>query len=71
MLRIIARGMPYGDGVFDDFVSGDPICAMRLLHYPPQRSDDARQLGAGAHTDFGELLPSFFMLYFHIRPLRA
>lgn len=53
VLRIIAKGMPYGDDVFDEFVSDIPICTMRLLHYPPQRSNDARQLGAGAHTDFG------------------
>lgn len=55
-MEILAKGLPYGDGVFREFVSNDPICIMRLLHYPPQVSRDQRQLGAGAHTDFGELL---------------
>ncbi|KAI1100107.1 hypothetical protein F4804DRAFT_57709, partial [Jackrogersella minutella] len=53
VMRVLARGLPYGDDVFAPFVSGDPVCAIRLLHYPPQDSEDARQLGAGAHTDFG------------------
>lgn len=53
VLEILARGLPYGDDVFTEFVSEDPICVMRLLHYPPQTSKDAKQLGAGAHTDFG------------------
>ena len=53
VLEILAKGLPYGDDVFDQFVSGGPLCNLRLLHYPPQTSHDARQLGAGAHTDFG------------------
>lgn len=53
VLEILARGLPYGDDVFAEFMSNDPLCNLRLLHYPPQRSEDARQLGAGAHTDFG------------------
>ncbi|CAK7563545.1 MAG: hypothetical protein SEPTF4163_001414 [Sporothrix epigloea] len=53
VLAILARGLPYGDDVFAEFMANDPLCNLRLLHYPPQRSDDARQLGAGAHTDFG------------------
>lgn len=53
VLEILAKGLPYGDDVFDEFVSNDPLCNLRLLHYPPQTSQDARQLGAGAHTDFG------------------
>jgi isopenicillin N synthase-like dioxygenase len=57
ILEILAKGLPYGDDVFDDFKSNDPICALRLLHYPPQTSTDARQLGAGAHTDFGKSPP--------------
>ena len=54
VMEILARGLPYGDDIFKDFVSNDPVCALRLLHYPPQVSQDARQLGAGAHTDFGK-----------------
>ncbi len=53
VMEILARGLPYGAAIFDEFVSSDPICALRFLHYPPQTSKDARQLGAGAHTDFG------------------
>ncbi|KAL1892248.1 hypothetical protein Sste5346_007204 [Sporothrix stenoceras] len=53
VLAILARGLPYGDDVFAEFMANDPLCNLRLLHYPPQRSEDARQLGAGAHTDFG------------------
>lgn len=53
VMEILAKGLPYGDGIFQEFVSNDPVCIMRLLHYPPQVSRDQRQLGAGAHTDFG------------------
>ncbi|EJT77011.1 2OG-Fe(II) oxygenase [Gaeumannomyces tritici R3-111a-1] len=53
VFKILAKGLPYGDDIFDDFVSDDPVCIMRMLHYPPQTSRDPRQLGAGAHTDFG------------------
>lgn len=56
VMEILAKGLPYGDGIFDEFVSNDPVCVIRLLHYPPQTSRDRRQLGAGAHTDFGESL---------------
>ncbi|ROV91399.1 hypothetical protein VPNG_09978 [Cytospora leucostoma] len=55
VLEILARGLPYGDDIFQDFVSNDPVCIMRLLHYPPQASKNERQLGAGAHTDFGAI----------------
>lgn len=59
VLEILAKGLPYGDDIFHEFVSNDPVCIMRLLHYPPQaplsssRDHHKRQLGAGAHTDFG------------------
>ncbi|KAI8962667.1 Clavaminate synthase-like protein [Daldinia sp. FL1419] len=55
VMEILAKGLPYGDDVFIPFVSNDPVCALRLLHYPPQNSKDERQLGAGAHTDFGAI----------------
>ncbi len=55
ILDIIAVGMPYGPRVFDEFISNDPVTAIRLLHYPPDASNDALQLGAGAHTDFGAI----------------
>lgn len=60
VLEILAKGLPYGDDIFHEFVSNDPVCIMRLLHYPPQpaqahvpSSRNQKQLGAGAHTDFG------------------
>ncbi|KAI8628425.1 Clavaminate synthase-like protein [Xylariaceae sp. FL1651] len=55
VLEILAKGLPYGDDIFGPFASNDPVCMIRLLHYPPQKSTDTRQLGAGAHTDFGAI----------------
>ncbi|PSR79974.1 2og-Fe oxygenase family protein [Coniella lustricola] len=55
VLEILAKGLPYGDDILDDFMSNNPVCVIRLLHYPPQQSQDAKQLGAGAHTDFGAI----------------
>jgi len=55
ILDIIAAGMPYGPDVFSEFTSNDAVASIRLLHYPPDISNDERQLGAGAHTDFGAI----------------
>jgi isopenicillin N synthase-like dioxygenase len=55
VLDIIAAGLPYGPDVFKDFVSNDAVSSIRLLHYPPDTSNSASQLGAGAHTDFGAI----------------
>lgn len=55
IMKILAKGLPYGEDIFVPFMSNDPVCSIRLLHYPPQKSTDARQLGAGAHTDFGAI----------------
>ncbi|EUC39997.1 hypothetical protein COCMIDRAFT_10034 [Bipolaris oryzae ATCC 44560] len=56
VLRILALGLPKewncSPDVFDEFFI-DPSGNLRLLHYPPQLSTDPKQLGAGAHTDFG------------------
>lgn len=72
VLEILAKGLPYGDDIFHEFVSNDPVCIMRLLHYPPQPQApprDERQLGAGAHTDFGTSL-SLFALPLSLSPPR-
>ena len=56
LLRIVEDSLPHGKGIFDDFVSNNPITPMRILHYPPTReSTDRRQYGASAHTDFGAI----------------
>lgn len=55
VLDILAKGLPYGDDVFEEFKSNDAVAALRLLHYPPDKSGDEKQLGAGAHTDFGAI----------------
>ncbi|EHA20909.1 hypothetical protein ASPNIDRAFT_214738 [Aspergillus niger ATCC 1015] len=61
ILEILARTLPYGEGIFDRF-KRDPATPMRMLHYPPTEGamdaaavDDERQLGASAHTDFGAI----------------
>lgn len=55
VMEVIALGMPYGPKVFEEFCSNDAVASIRLLHYPPDKSNDERQLGAGAHTDFGAI----------------
>lgn len=55
VLDLIARTLPYGPHVFDQFRSNDPIAPFRLLHYPPAQPTEQRQLGASAHTDFGAI----------------
>ncbi|KAL4949469.1 Clavaminate synthase-like protein [Aspergillus filifer] len=59
VLKLIERTLPYGPGIFDEFIANDPITPMRMLHYPPARGEDERagktQYGASAHTDFGAI----------------
>ncbi|KAL3489677.1 hypothetical protein BJX62DRAFT_238940 [Aspergillus germanicus] len=59
VLRLIERTLPYGPGIFDEFIANDPITPMRMLHYPPARPEAERagktQYGASAHTDFGAI----------------
>ncbi|OAA62632.1 2og-Fe oxygenase family protein [Niveomyces insectorum RCEF 264] len=67
VLTILAKGLPYGEDVFAEFMDNDPLCNLRLLHYPPQTNvtegdnnngndnGNPPQLGAGAHTDFGAI----------------
>lgn len=43
VMDVIALGMPYGPNVFDEFCSNDPVASIRLLHYPPDTSNDERQ----------------------------
>lgn len=53
VMDIVAAALPYGPNVFDKLKQEPVAASMRLLHYPPQLTTDEKQLGAGAHTDFG------------------
>lgn len=44
VMKILAKGLPYDDHVFNDFME-DPVASVKLLHYPPQPSADKLQLG--------------------------
>jgi len=55
VLDMIARTLPYGPQVFDQFTSNHPAAPLRLLHYPRAQKTTVRQLGASAHTDFGAI----------------
>lgn len=55
MLDLVARTLPYGPDVFAEFITGYVIAPLRVLHYPPARPEVKKQLGAGAHTDFGAI----------------
>ncbi|PMD22894.1 citrinin biosynthesis oxygenase CtnA [Hyaloscypha hepaticicola] len=61
VLEIVSKGMEYKDvdieEVMREFTGNDAVCSIRLLHYPPDpnRGTDEKQLGAGAHTDFGAI----------------
>jgi isopenicillin N synthase-like dioxygenase len=55
VLELIACTLPYGPRIFDKFTEGHTVAVLRLLHYPPAPKDSSKQLGAGAHTDFGAI----------------
>ena len=42
------------ENFFDDKIDA-PIATLRLLHYPARSAGDAAQLGAGQHTDYGNI----------------
>ncbi len=57
VLSLLARSLPYGPHIFDDFVSNTPAAPLRLLHYPPapKGRTSKPQFGSSAHTDFGAI----------------
>jgi isopenicillin N synthase-like dioxygenase len=56
--RLIHRGFCLDLGIDEDFFEDkldEPIGTLRLLHYPPRPDAADAQLGAGAHTDYGNI----------------
>ena len=55
VMRMVARTLPYGEDVFNAFLSNNPVTPLRLLHYPPRQDTERPQFGSSAHTDFGAI----------------
>jgi isopenicillin N synthase-like dioxygenase len=43
VMDVIALTLPYGRDVFEEFCGNDAVASIRLLHYPPDKSNDDRQ----------------------------
>lgn len=55
MHRAIAVDLDADPDFFEDKLDA-PLATLRLLHYPPQPGDaEAGQIGAGTHTDYGNI----------------
>lgn len=54
LLEMLVIGLGHDISVLEAFTK-EPVVNMKMLHYPPHLSKDARQFGAGAHTDFGSI----------------
>jgi isopenicillin N synthase-like dioxygenase len=50
-LPVLARALDLPAGHFAPFFAGEAHINLRLLHYPPQDTDDDEQFGQGPHTD--------------------
>lgn len=57
--RMIHHGFALDLGLAEDFFEDKldaPLATLRLLHYPPKRAElPSGQIGAGEHTDYGNL----------------
>ena len=57
LAQVLLKAMALALGIEDDFFDkrfADPVSVLRFIHYPPRPvGGDARQQGAGAHTDYG------------------
>ncbi len=54
ILEILVLALGYDPSSLSELTK-EPVMNLKLLHYPPHTSKDAKQFGAGAHTDFGTL----------------
>ena len=55
LMGLMALGLGLPQDYFEAFVQ-DPMPVLRLIHYPPAAAaTDPRQIGAGAHTDWGSI----------------
>lgn len=54
LFEMLVIGLGHKLDALETFVK-EPVCNLKLLHYPPHTSTDARQFGAGEHTDFGAI----------------
>jgi isopenicillin N synthase-like dioxygenase len=55
VFEMLARTLPYGSHIFDEFIANNPATPMRLLHYPTARETEKPQFGSSPHTDFGAI----------------
>lgn len=56
--RLLHRGFSLDLGVAEDYFEDKldaPLGVLRLLRYPPGRNGDGAELGAGEHTDYGNI----------------